>query len=350
MGSGDSGTEPRGAWGAGGGPRRRVRPWRLALAVAVCALLAAGLTAAVVKAGDGRRAAGAVQGPSAGDFTELRDMPAAPPPPAAGPDASTGVVTVRCGRNEEGHYNEDNVVIAPGVRGSAHHTHTHVGNLSTSAFSTDESLASAPTSCAGGDRSAYYWPVLRRQDQAAVHPYEKAAGHGNAGRILLPATARIEFHGSPVSDVVAMPRFLRAVTGDAVAHTRGDDSLVRARWGCSSAPDRAATRYPRCPEGDRVTRTLTFPSCWNGLDTDSAGHRAHLVHPAGNGVCPTGAFPVPQLRIALSYDVPAGAPIAVDSFPEQLHDPRTDHAMFINVMTERQMNRVVDCLNSGRRC
>ncbi|MFE7046471.1 hypothetical protein ACFU9X_46065, partial [Streptomyces atratus] len=34
--------------------------------------------------------------------------------PAAGPDASTGSYTVDCGRNEQGHYNMDNVVTSPG--------------------------------------------------------------------------------------------------------------------------------------------------------------------------------------------------------------------------------------------
>ncbi|WP_392894650.1 DUF1996 domain-containing protein [Streptomyces sp. LN699] len=318
------------------------------LVLLVCLVLGGGLTAAAL--GASRAAGPRDAGVGAEDFVDMRDVAPAPAPPAAGPGASTGSVVVDCGRNREHHYNEDNLVISPGLRAGAHHTHAYVGNLSTDAMSTDASLAAAPTSCTGGDRSTYYWPVLRRTDRAGTDGHEGSAGHGNAGEILPETTVGVEFRGNPVSDVVPMPRFLRAVTGDAVAYTAADDADVRARWGCSGSPDRSTTRYPRCPAGERLTRTLVFPSCWNGLDTESPGHRSHLVFPADNGVCPQGAFPVPQLRVSLAYEVPAGAPIALDSFPEQRHSPKTDHAMFVNVMTEGRMRAVVDCLNTGRTC
>ncbi|MEU5806314.1 DUF1996 domain-containing protein [Streptomyces sp. NPDC047718] len=320
------------------------------LALLVCLVLGAGLLAAVLGAshlrGPQRAAAD-----GAGDSVDVREVPPGPAEPApVGPDASTGTVTVDCGRNEERHYNEDNLVVSPGLHGGAHHTHAYVGNLSADARSTDAALAAAATSCRGGDRSTYYWPVLRRTDRPGTRPYERTAGHGNAGEVLTEASVSVEFHGNAASKVVPMPRFLRAVTGDAVALTARGDADVRARWGCSGLPDRSTTQYPRCPEGDRVTRTLAFPSCWNGLDGDSANHRSHLVFPAANGVCPKDTFPVPQLRVRLAYDVAPGTPLAVDSFPEQRHSPRTDHAMFVNAMTDAQMAAVVDCLNEGRTC
>ncbi|MEV7582531.1 DUF1996 domain-containing protein [Streptomyces erythrochromogenes] len=329
---------------------------RRLLTLVICLVLGGGLTAAVLGA---TRAAGPHAGMAAGapapsDYVDIRDVPpvpaAAPATPADRSDGSPGSVAVDCGRNEQAHYNEDNLVVSPGLRGGAHHTHSYVGNLSTDAMSSDDSLAAAATSCAGGDRSTYYWPVLRRLDRPGTRPHEMSAGHGNTGEIVPETSVRVEFRGNPVSKVVAMPPFLRAMTGDAVARTAGSDALVRARWGCSGSPDRSTTLYPRCPDGDRVTRTLVFPSCWNGLDTASPGHRAHLRFPGGNGVCPTDTFPVPELRISLAYEVPAGVPVAIDSFPEQRHSPRTDHAMFVNAMTDPQMASVVDCLNEGRAC
>ncbi|MFD9337108.1 DUF1996 domain-containing protein [Streptomyces sp. NPDC060028] len=323
------------------------------LTLLICLVLGGGLTAAVLGA---TRAAGPRAGahsahPPPGDQVDIRDVPrGAEVAPAAGPDASAGSVSVDCGRGEEGHYNEDNLVVSPGLRAGAHHTHAYVGNLSTDAMSDDASLDAAATSCRGGDRSTYYWPVLRRLDRPGARPHEGSAGHGNTGEILPETSVSVEFRGNPVSKVVPMPRFLRAMTGDAVAYTAGSDADVRARWGCSGFPDRSTTRYPRCPEGDRVTRTLVFPSCWNGLDTASPGQRSHLRFPAANGVCPQGTFPVPELRVSLGYEVPPGVPVALDSFPEQRHSPKTDHAMFVNVMTEAQMSRVVDCLNQGRAC
>ncbi|MFD0270833.1 DUF1996 domain-containing protein [Streptomyces sp. NPDC127106] len=320
------------------------------LTLLVCLVLGVGLLAGVLGAsrlGGPQRAAA----DGAGGSVDLREVPPGPAEPlAAGPDASTGTVTVDCGRNEEHHFNQDNLVVSPGLRAGAHHTHAYVGNLSADAQSTDASLAAAATSCRGGDRSTYYWPVLRRTDRPGTRPYERAAGHGNTGEILAEASVSVEFHGNPASKVVPMPRFLRAITGDAVAATARGDADVRARWGCSGLPDRATTLYPRCPEGDRVTRTLAFPSCWNGLDGDSPNHRSHLAFPAANGVCPKDTFPVPQLRVRLAYDVAPGVPLAVDSFPEQRHSPRTDHAMFVNAMTDAQMAAVVDCLNEGRTC
>ncbi|MEW2140954.1 DUF1996 domain-containing protein [Streptomyces sp. NPDC005409] len=332
---------------------------RRLLVLVICLVLGGGLGAAVLGAsraagphggaGAGPHA-GAAGRPSPSASVDIRDVPPAPPAPAPAADASGGSVVVDCGRGEQGHYNEDNLVVSPGLRAGAHHTHAYVGNLSTDAMSTDASLDAAATSCAGGDRSTYYWPVLRRPDRPGRRPYELAAGHGNTGEILREASVRVEFRGSPVSKVVAMPRFLRAVTGDAVAHTAGDDTGVRARWGCSGSPDRSTTRYPRCPGGERVTRTLVFPSCWNGIDTTGDAHRSHLLFPAGNGVCPPDTFPVPELRVSLAYEVTAGVAVALDSFPEQRHSPKTDHAMFVNAMTERQMDELVACLNEGRHC
>ncbi|MCX4695110.1 DUF1996 domain-containing protein [Streptomyces sp. NBC_01408] len=323
------------------------------LTVVICLVLGGGLLAAVLgasRAAGPQHGAGAT-GPAPSDYVDIRDVPGAPDrAPAPGPDASTGSVAVDCGRNEQGHYNEDNLVVSPGLRAGAHHTHAYVGNLSTDAMSTDESLDAAATSCKGGDRSTYYWPVLRRLDRPGTRPHETSAGHGNTGEIVPEASVLVEFRGNPASKVVPMPRFLRGMTGDAVAHTAGSDADVRARWGCSGSPDRSTTRYPRCPEGDRLTRTLAFPSCWNGIDTSSAGHRSHLLFPAAGGVCPRGTFPVPELRISFTYELPQGVPVALDSFPEQRHSPKTDHAMFVNAMTDQQMASVADCLNTGRAC
>ncbi|MFF3620720.1 DUF1996 domain-containing protein [Streptomyces sp. NPDC002467] len=327
---------------------------RRLLLLAICLVLGGGGLLAVLLGASGTsgpRPGHGSAGPAPTDYVDIGDVsPSSGPAPTTGPDGSAGSVTVECGHNGEDHYNEDNLVVSPGLRAGAHHTHAYVGNLSADAMSTDASLDAAATSCAGGDRSTYYWPVLRRTDRPGTRPFETSAGHGNAGEILPEASVRVEFRGNPVSKVVPMPRFLRGMTGDAVAFTAGTDADVRARWGCSGSPDRSTTRYPRCPAGDLVTRTLAFPSCWNGLDTASAGHRSHLRFPEAGGDCPRGTFPVPGLRLTLAYEVPAGAAIALDSFPEQRHSPRTDHAMFVNAMTDAQMAGVVDCLNTGRDC
>jgi hypothetical protein len=147
-----------------------------------------------------------------------------------------------------------------------------------------------------------------------------------------------------------MPRFIRVITGDAKATTNGPTN-ARAQWTCTGFNNRLTTKYPLCPRGSQVQRVLVMPSCWDGTNADSANHRAHIVFPdKATGACPEGTKAVPQLRLTLTYRVPSGRSFAVDSFPDQLHNPLTDHADFVNVMPDSLMRTVVDCINSGRNC
>lgn len=43
-------------------------------------------------------------------------------------------------------------------------------------------------------------------------------------------------------------------------------------------------------------------------------------------------------------------PYAVDSFPENLHKPITDHNDFINFFNQQTMNKMVQCINNGQNC
>nr|CTQ91949.1 secreted protein [Kibdelosporangium sp. MJ126-NF4] len=76
-------------------------------------------------------------------------------------DASKGTFTVNCGRNENGHFNADNFIAQPGIKMGAEHLHDYVGNLSANANSNNKSLAKSGTTCKNGDKSAYFWPVVR---------------------------------------------------------------------------------------------------------------------------------------------------------------------------------------------
>ncbi|MBW8480865.1 DUF1996 domain-containing protein [Actinomadura parmotrematis] len=291
------------------------------------------------------------QGPVQSDYVNIRNAPRKARA-RNGRNASTGSFTSRCGRNANGHNNPDNFIVAPGVSNGAHHIHDYVGNLSTDGFSTDQSLAAAGTTCARGDRSAYFWPTMRVRDQR--DPSGQAAqstADGNVGRPVIPAAATMRFLGNPRAKVTAMPRFLRVITGDAKAATNGTAN-ARAQWTCSGAADRVFTdKYPLCPGGSRVTRVLEFPSCWDGRNTDSANHRTHVVFPAASGACPQGTRPVPRLQMTLAYNLPNRAlAFAVDTFPEQGHAPVTDHADFENVMPDSLMRRAAACINAGRAC
>jgi hypothetical protein len=364
--------------------------------------------------------------------------------------ATTGTFTVDCGRNENRHFNPDNFIAQPGVRNGAKHLHDYVGNLSTNADSTDRSLEQAGTTCKNGDKSAYFWPVVRIDEEkdeaktvncpdvasklprvpdqaraevdrnlallktqideankrlaknenprdpnfnqnAIVGPLkdkrvatidrmaiaigrnaprpqgleklapctlssdDKLELEGNDGDIQRVESADLTFRGSPVGKVEAMPKFLRILYGDAKVSTNGTKN-ARDSWTCTGFEDKVLiNKYPICPQGSKVKRIHDFPSCWDGKNTDSAKHREHIVFPDKNtGRCPKGFKAVPQLRISLTYDIPRAiqqkGQYKVDAFPEEKHNPFSDHDDFANVMSPQIMKRLVDCVNSGKKC
>ena len=290
--------------------------------------------------------------PNAGDYVDIKTVPVNPnaggPPPGRG--ASKGTFTSRCGTNRNNHRNSANFIVAPGNNNGAHHTHDYFGNLSTDGNSTDQSLAAARTTCRFGDLSTYYVPVLRQLGTKAGDANAPGGGaDGNLGIILRPTSVSLQFRGNARSSVAAMPRFLKIITGDAKAVTNGPAN-ARAQWGCAGSPGQTTTKYPLCPGGRGVQRILDYPSCWDGKNTDSANHRAHIVFPLSSGRCPKGTTAVPQLRATITYNVPAGRSFALDTFPEQNHSPITDHADFENVMPDRLMSFAVSCINGGRNC
>ncbi|MQA15721.1 MAG: DUF1996 domain-containing protein [Pseudonocardiaceae bacterium] len=240
---------------------------------------------------------------------------------------------------------------SPGKVNAAQHVHDYVGNTSTDAFTTDESLAAADTTCERGDLSTYFWPVLRATDRPGADANADGGGlDGNVGEILQPISVNVEFRGSPTGTVTTMPQFLEIITGDAKAKTNGDEADDNAQWTCTGFEDRISTdQYPRCPVGSDLVRILEFPSCWDGENAVTED-RSHIAFPEEDGSCEDGMVAVPKLHIELTYDRPNGTAFALDSFPDQQHDPRTDHGQFENVMPEALMATAVDCINTGRDC
>ncbi|MFJ3794472.1 DUF1996 domain-containing protein [Kitasatospora sp. NPDC090091] len=283
-------------------------------------------------------------------FVDIKNVQPVTAPAKKG--SATGSFTSRCGRNENRHLNPDNVIVAPGVSNGAHHMHDYVGNVATDAFSSNAKLAASGTTCSNGDGSAYYWPVLRVFD-GTNEKDAKAPGGGkdkNVGRILQPAEADITYTSTVGNQVQPMKQFLRILTGDAKAFTNGPAN-AHASWSCTGFENRQVVdKYPICPKGSRVVRTLKFPDCWDGKNIDSANHRTHTAFSNGSGACPKNFKVIPQLVERVAYDVPAGVRFAVDSFPEQLHNPITDHGDFINNMSKNLQDQMVSCINQGRRC
>lgn len=288
--------------------------------------------------------------PSPEDFVDIRQVPPSAGEAKPGAKASTGMFTSRCGTNRRGHRNSDNYMVAPGKLNGAQHVHDYVGNTSADAFSTNENLAQGGTTCLFGDKSVYFWPVLR--DTSKVGPDAQADGggkDGNVGAFIRPSDVQLQFRGNAASKVKAMPRFLMIITGDAKTVTNGPAN-ARAQWTCSGFTDRVTTKYPLCPRGSKLMRILDFASCWDGQNLDSANHRTHMAFAGADGACPAGFVTVPQLRMVLSYERPNGKNFALDSFPNQRHAPQTDHGDFHNLMPRFLMALATSCINRGRTC
>ncbi|MEU2714731.1 DUF1996 domain-containing protein [Streptomyces sp. NPDC007205] len=303
-------------------------------------------------------------GPVAGDFVDITKVaPNVQGKPRQQGNASTGTFTTRCGVNANKNHNTDNVIVAPGVTNGAHHLHDYVGNQKVNAFSSNQTFLQGGTSCQNrNDLSAYYWPVVRVQDGTQDFDQNADGGgkEGNVGKILTPVQAQIKYVGSPASKVVAMPQFLRIITGDAKTTTNGLAN-ANAHWSCTGFENRVqlTQQYPICPQGSKVVRTFAFQSCWDGQNIDSANHRTHVAFPdPASGVCPNGFKAIPQLTMRLVYNINPPTiqngqvknAYAVDGFPEQLHKPATDHDDFISVTTGGLANRIADCINRGQNC
>ncbi|MEV4703182.1 DUF1996 domain-containing protein [Actinoplanes sp. NPDC049316] len=202
-------------------------------------------------------------------------------------------------------------------------------------------------------------PVTPQPSSSAAAPLPDPQGPNlelpnNTGGIVRPASVLIEYRGNATSKVVPMPKFLRALTGDAKPTSRGPAN-ARAAWTCSGFADRLADRYPICPAGRQVQRVHDFPGCWDGKNTDSANHRSHVAFAdRATGACPAGFVAIPQLRITISYAIPRDVQLkgqyALDSFPEEDHNPFSDHDDFVNVNSARTMQRIATCINKARVC
>ncbi|WP_405534016.1 DUF1996 domain-containing protein [Streptomyces sp. NBC_00075] len=338
-------------------------------ALAACTLKAtgnqpaAGQPSASPSPSNNTNAGVAGNGPVAADFVDITKVKANVSAPARSAKASKGSFVTKCGVNANKLYNSDNVIVAPGVTNGAHHVHDYVGNQDNDAFSSDQDFAKAATSCQNqGDKSTYYWPVLRLQDGTKEFDNDKLGGgaEGNTGRILTAKQATLDFVGSPRGKVVAMPKFLRIITGDAKAFVNGTAN-ANASWSCTGFENKVQLKdkYPLCPRGSNVVRTFKFQSCWDGTNIDSANHRTHVAFADAAGNCPTGFKAIPQLVQRLVYAVKAPSVkdngkttpfYALDGFPEQQHKPVTDHGDFINVFDAKLMNKLVQCINTGRKC
>ena len=265
-----------------------------------------------------------------------------------------GTYTVDCGVSD--HNNSDNYMAAPGKENGAQHVHDYVGNQTTDANSDDDPLQEAAdagqTSCVNGDGSAFFWPVLRDINGASPDEGENGGSlDGNVGSIIKPASADLTFHGHGDREITAMPSHLMMIMGNAKQGAQ-DGKNVNAKYTCSGQgnENRITEQYPICGPGEQLTRILDYPSCWDGENLESKDFRSHIFFPDDQGNCESDQEPIPALRITLKYDQPEGRTFQIDSFPNEQHDPRTDHSDFHNIASQASNDAGAQCINENQDC
>jgi hypothetical protein len=258
-------------------------------------------------------------------------------PPIGSPDAE-GAFYAECVFS---HRSSDDAIVFPNAPGAAH-SHDFLGNTSTDAFSTNNSLRAGSTNChRSGDKSAYWIPTLYVNEQA-ITPAKTAFYYRTGYR--------------KAENVKAFPADLRVIAGDSKglspAERNGQGIYM---WGCAGVPadPGSATVMPTCAAGDVLTLLINFPDCWDGFSEDSSNHKVHMEYSAtrsGGGLerfCPsTHPVLVPQLSLSTSYPTTGGPTARLSSGGIQ-----TAHADFMNGWDQAKMDQLMhNCINIDIYC
>ncbi|MEU5265771.1 DUF1996 domain-containing protein [Amycolatopsis sp. NPDC021455] len=165
------------------GKHRVARRTKIAMG-AIGLAIAVGALAVAVTAGRTGEASADPADPSF--FIDINKVPAGNNVNAAlKKKGAQGSFTVNCGTNADGgHQNPDNFIAQPGIKNGAQHLHDYVGNLTTNADSSLKSLLAGGTTCKNGDKSAYFWPVIRidREDKAQNEQKNQKAQQQQKGK------------------------------------------------------------------------------------------------------------------------------------------------------------------------
>ena len=233
------------------------------------------------------------------------------------------------------HLGPDDPIVFPG-RPGASHLHSFMGNTSTDAFTTIESLFAEPdTSCTNpNDHSAYWFPAVQNGDDPVVAPYLETIYY----------KAGIDDYRS----VQPFPEGLRLIAGDMTATPESFENAPGAveGWECGDLTKQwSIPEY--CAPGSDLNIRYQAPSCWDGVNLDSPNHKSHLAYPV-NGECPlTHPVPVPMLELKIGW------PVSGDMSEVHLvsGSDQSWHYDFMNGWEPEILDALVThCINGGLQC
>ena len=233
------------------------------------------------------------------------------------------------------HHLNDDPIVFPGLAGASH-AHTFLGNTSTSATSTNQSLLghTATTCTPAEDLSAYWIPSLLQN-----------------GTVIDPAGVTV-YYGSRLKDpskTQPFPPGFRMIAGDAKLQVPSSGNQFWCAGPGGEIGRSADGNWPVCAQTADLTFQLVFPDCWDGVHLDSPNHKDHVGPTGPDGTCASGNFPVtiPSLSFVIDYPVhgtTAGFALASGMASSM-------HGDFMNAwQPAAQAARVRNCIDQSVKC
>jgi len=220
------------------------------------------------------------------------------------------------------HTNNDDPIIYPAQPGASH-THEFLGNDSTDAFSTYETLQAAATRCAVTlDKAGYWIPALYRAD----------------GTKMVISNSLTYYRNGPGGSTAFPPDFRMVARASSFTG-----------WGCGNTKPYLPA-IPDCTGKESIRAHIEFPSCWDGAPVSHVDDTAHVAMagvPTAR-VCPAG-FPVrlPRIEINVRY---VGEPRTCVGCYLSSGEPSTLHADFINAWDQPTLELLVAKIDVGITC
>ena len=199
-------------------------------------------------------------------------------------------------------------LVYPG-RKTAGHLHSFGGNSDVSGLMDENSIINLPnfgrSTCSGGilNRTGYWVPSLIDTITGRPIPFTTLS-------IYYKAQGEWRWYHPTATQVP--PAGLRMIAGDPT-WTTGQNDTAHFVWTCDdggpkydhipTAADLAANPGT-CKDTAVLGMGTSFPDCWDGVNLDSPGHKAHVARQNWYTGCPsTHPVPIPQVNPTTFYPI-----------------------------------------------
>ncbi|KAK3680920.1 hypothetical protein B0T22DRAFT_524326 [Podospora appendiculata] len=212
-------------------------------------------------------------------------------------------------------------LVNPGTLPSPH-LHQIIGGNSFNASMTpgvlDPPKQSTCTSCTYSEDFSNYW-TANVYFKARNGSYKRVPQVTNLGLGVQAGMTVYYIRGYTASaKVTAFPVGFRMLVGDPSNRAankvpsglcfRCEANMAQSPFGGAPCTGSDTKNFPKAACGGGWRVTVTFPSCWDGKNTDSPDHKSHIAYPASGtfesgGACPsTHPVKIPQVMYEIIYD------------------------------------------------